>query len=392
MGDPWGGLGRAADGLADVPEVPMEAPAEALPEPAPPGLPERLRDLWRTVADAGDWLNSDAGPPAWLLRRDGVGWLRRGIVGLLVGGGGTGKTMAALQLAVAVAAAGEPGPKPQWFGVDVGAGAREGVLVLLGEEPKEEAHRRCHRAARASGLNATQLAAAARRLVVVPLAGEAPALREGGVGVQRAETALVDALKALLRRPPEGCDVWSLIVIDPLSRFGGPDAEVDNAAATELVTTLEALRGAAPGDPTMIVVHHKGKAELREGTASQTGSRGASALVDGARWVADMSRERLPPKGDGEWTEGEVVAIQAGRRVRLEVVKSNYSAPGPPVRLEVAGEGERVPPGALMRATYQRASEAAAASAERTSAGHAAVATAVRGREAAAKVKPLGDL
>jgi RecA-family ATPase len=341
------GMGRAVEGLERVPEVPMEA-AEATP--AQPSLAERLRGMWRTVADAGSWLSVDAGAPAWLLRRDGVGWLRRGIVGLIVGGGGTGKTMAALQLAVAVAAAGE-GPDPQWFGVSVSAGAREGVLVLLGEEPAEEAHRRCWRAARASGLTDAQLAAAARRLVVVPLAGEAPALREGGVGVQRAETALVDALKELLREPPEGCAGWSLVVVDPLSRFGGPDAEVDNAAATELVTTLEGIRGAAPGNPTLLLVHHKGKAELREGGASQTGARGASALVDGARWVADLSRERLL-KGD-EWTDGEVAAIQAGRRVRLEVVKSNYSALGPPVRLAVTGEGDGVPPGALVRAQYQ---------------------------------------
>jgi RecA-family ATPase len=391
----------------------MEAPAEAVPaQPAQPPLAERLRGLWRTVADAGDWLSTDAGPPEWLLKRDGVGWLRRGIVGLLVGGGGTGKTMAALQLAVAVAGAFERGSAPKWFGLEVSASAREGVLVLLGEEPEEEAHRRCRRAALASSMRTERLAAAAKRLVVVPLAGEAPALRDGGVGVPRAETALVDALKELLKKPPAGCTGWSLVVVDPLSRFGGPDAEVDNAAATELVTTLEAIRRAAPGNPTLLVVHHKGKAELREGNASQTGARGASALVDGARWVADLSRERMPSKGAEEWTAGEVVAIQAGRRVRLEVVKSNYSAPGPPVRLAVAQENEwfrlmpngclttdpksgttmgSVPAGALVLAKYQHQSEAAAVAAENDSAGKASVVEMMTPRKAAVVKKSRRD-
>jgi len=391
-------LDAALEALERVPEVPMEAPAEAVP--AQPELATRLGGLWRTVAEAGDWLSTDARAPAWLLKRSGVGWLRRGIVGMLVGGGGTGKTMAALQLAVAVAAAGEAGPVPRWFGVEVSGGAREGVLVLLGEEPKEEAHRRCRRAARASGLSEAQLAAAAKRLVVVPLAGEAPALRSGGAGAVRDDTALVAALKVLLKKPPEGCTGWSLVVVDPLSRFGGPDAEVDNAAATELVTTLEALRVAAEGNPTLLVVHHKGKAELREGAASQTGARGASALVDGARWVCDMSRERLPTKKPDEkkgekkgesWSEGEVVATQAGRRVLLEVVKSNYSLPGPPLRLEVADDG------ALVRARYQNQTEALEAAAERTAASKAAVVemmAPVKSQRAAAvasTVKPLGD-
>jgi hypothetical protein len=95
-----------------------------------------------------DWCTSAPLPRDWILRdartpaSDGV--LPRGKVGMLLGEGGVSKTMALIQLGVAVATA------TPWLGaLDVPAAGR--VLLVLGEEDKEEVRRRIYHAVRAAG-------------------------------------------------------------------------------------------------------------------------------------------------------------------------------------------------------------------------------------------------
>ena len=79
---------------------------------------------------------------------------------------------------------------------------------------------------------------------------------------------------------------WRLVVLDPLSRFAGPEVEVDNAAATRFVQTLEKLTK-VKGNPALVVSHHTAKAS-RNAEGDETAARGSSALVDGARWAAHV--------------------------------------------------------------------------------------------------------
>lgn len=292
----------------------------------------RLGDFWRTVSE---WQNSDGAswfdepPPAreWLLtvpenalypmRRV----LPRGVVGMLAAGGSVGKTMALTQLAVAVATG------KRWLPCDGGGhedfpgfdtpeqGGR--VLLALGEEDVGEARRRLHSAVMGSGLTRDEKERAAARIVLLPLMGQgvqliAPADKFGTVPPQPTTFAL--DLRARLMASEEP---WALVVIDPLSRWAGPDTETDNAAATKFVQLLETFTD-APGRPTVLVAHHTTKGAKREGATDDTAARGASALSDGVRWHALMTAKTHPEGGPGS---------RIPRMAELRVVKTNYGVP-----------------------------------------------------------------
>jgi RecA-family ATPase len=222
-----------------------------------------------------------------------------------VGDGGVGKSWAFIQLAICVAI-GRP-----WLDVfDVpNPGA---VLIVMGEEDRDELHRRLFTVGRAMRLTSEQERLASARIVALPLAGRPAALIES----ERGLTTETPLMRELRERLDSGED-WRLIVLDPLSRFAGADAEKDNAAATRFVQAVESLVE-APGNPTVLVSHHTRKPPSEAGRkpagASAANARGASALVAGFRWAAEL--ERL---GD--------------ERARLSVTKSNYAPWGEPVEL-----------------------------------------------------------
>ena len=292
----------------------------------------RLEDFWRTVSewqnlDGASWF--DEPPPArkWLLtvpenalypmRRV----LPRGVVGMIAAGGSVGKTMALTQLAVAVATG------KRWLTCDGGKhedfpgfetpeeGGR--VLLALGEEDAGEARRRLHSAVMGAGLTRDEKARCAERIVVLPLMGQgvqliAPADKLGEKPPQPTPFAL--ELRARLMESPEP---WSLVIIDPLSRWAGADTETDNAAATKFVQLLETFTD-APGNPTVLVAHHTTKGAKREGATDDTAARGASALSDGVRWHALMTAKTHPEGASG---------VGVPRMAELRVVKTNYGVP-----------------------------------------------------------------
>ena len=124
---------------------------------------------------------------------------------------------------------------------------------------------------------------------------------------------------------------WRLIVLDPISRFAGPDVEVDNAAATRFVQTLETFTHVR-GNPTLLVAHHTSKSARKEGGADASAARGASGLTDAVRWQANL-----------------VPVEDAPDFVRFEVTKSNYAKFPRPVWLHRDAHGE------LHRATKEEA-------------------------------------
>ena len=293
------------DEIESTPEA-TTTPTEAKAHP--------ILAAWSKLGDLGPVFAEALPPRRWLLKRDGNGVLPLGKLGIFAAAGGAGKTMACIQLALAVATG------RQWLGAfDVPVEGVGHVLLALGEEDAEEVRRRMYHAAKAMKLTDGEKAKALESIVVIPLAGTHVALTQSEGKGDDVETG---AAKALRERMTSGGDGWRLVIFDPLARFAGADAEKDNAAATRFIETAESFCK-LPGSPSVLIVHHSAqharggdssKAEANR-DASQV-ARGATAITDGARWVASLTTEYT--------TIGEP---QLERLAAFQVIKSNYAAP-----------------------------------------------------------------
>lgn len=306
----WTLAHRLLDGATDRATPPgalldqVETEVRALRER--PGLanPVRnrmLRGAWREVPPARSYLLSL--PEA--NGRPERGLLPLSRVGVLAGEGGVGKSTLLTLLAAAVTT-GTP-----WCGLPVASPGP--VLLVMAEEDGQEVWRRLHHTLHALRLPEDQVATVEANLVVLPLAGELCALTQEG-GNDTLVTSFCRNLVAAAREMGAEAGGFRLVVLDPLSRFAGPDVEADNAAATRLIQVVErltALPGPTPGvGPTVLLSHHTTKASRLEGTTAATAVRGASGLVDGARWVATVTAVR------GEETATPFLGFA--------VVKNNY--------------------------------------------------------------------
>ena len=327
-GAPWGNPDAPAPEPGAVQGAP-QAPAEA---PIPwPLLRLDLAEL------------EDPPPPRrWLLRQStgerADPLFPRGKVGILSAAGGTGKSMALCGLALAVAT-GRP-----WLQAGRGPLATDGygvaepgrVALLLAEEDRDEVRRRLFYAAQLMGLNADERKAAVARLWIGALAGVDVELvrRDEDRNVVEADNApqLRERLREELARDLEaraadlaadlaehaGPDGWALVIVDPLSRFGGVDTETDNGAATRAVQALEKLTG-LPGGPSVMVAHHERKGSAKDASAGQEAIRGSSAIVDAARWVARLVPVEVP--AGARWE----TAGKGDAAVLFKLVKTNYT-------------------------------------------------------------------
>jgi len=275
------------------------------------GKPSALAGLWRTLEEAKVNIADEPPRRKWLLKIIDDGALPLGKAGVLAAGGGTGKTMALVQLALAVATGGF------WLGTFKVA-TPGNVLIALAEEDMEEVHRRFHKAANVEGLDRDARAEATRRIVALPLAGNPVALTCKDKEGNTTESPFLAELRQCLADRE-----WSLIILDPLARWAGDDAEVDNAAATRFVQAVESLVR-SPGNPTVLVAHHSSAASIKEG---QSNVRGASGIVDGFRWAAVLDAV------EGENEHGKV------KGVRLSLQKTNYTMPFGDVYLMRSAEG-----------------------------------------------------
>ncbi len=228
---------------------------------------------------------------------DEIAWMPRGMVCLLTAPGGTGKStlLAALALSVAVGRDLIRGLRPE--GLERG----QRVLFVLGEESRPKVRRMFYSASRVLGLTPAEKDRAARHLYTFAGAGQIVRLydeielreQSSGGSINRITTDPTDfaeVLKATLDEPADdGEPPWALVVLDPASRFSGAQNENDNAAATRFVQALEVLRGTRD-EPTVLVAHHTGKGQVGNNASS---ARGASALVDGARWLCTLERHAI---------------------------------------------------------------------------------------------------
>ena len=275
----------------------IEQARETMPSAVLASLQNPIGDDWideRNPPKPARFLVGDVDQPAFPL----------GKVSILAGKGGTGKTGLSAQLAIAVASG-----TGDWLGLAVNHPGR--VLWILAEEDEAIARRLVWHAAKAAGV--FDDAGAKRNLLanlrVVALAGtgqRAQLTNEAGDAIDFAHT-----LESELRKheAEAEADPWRLVIVDPLSRFSGAKDENDNTAATKVIESLERLAKASGA--AVLACHHSGKG-AKEGDDA---IRGASALLDGARFGMTLARPAKKKNDDPD--------PPAEDRV-LQCVKSNY--------------------------------------------------------------------
>ncbi|MCY0873281.1 MAG: helicase RepA family protein [Acidithiobacillus caldus] len=226
-----------------------------------------------------------------------------GTVGALVAPGATGKSFWALEAAMSVAssvASGDVvGLKPQQTGR---------VVYLAGEDPQPVLELRVH--AIGQHLNQAARKAIAENLTIEPIMGK----------------RLNVMNEAHLRRVIEYSAGARLIVLDTLSRIHSLD-ENSNGEMSRLIVQLEHLADSTRA--AVLFLHHVSKGSAREGqTDQQQAARGASALIDNARWcgfVAKMTEDESKRLTDGAYGR-QPISIRRIFFVRFGVSKQNYDA------------------------------------------------------------------
>jgi len=290
------------------------------------------------LARVGNLLDSLPPKREWIVHNI----IACGVVGILAAGGGVGKSILKLMLAVSTCT-GLP-----WLGIPV---VRNGsVLMFSAEDDRDEIHRRLHSVMTYYRQQFPTRVDDIDRLVrqhlhVFDRVGADNRLTEKHDG-NISRTRLVDSIVATAQQLPD----LRLVVLDPLSRFDGGDPN-DNSDGTRLIECAEHIRKATGA--AVLLSHHVAKTSLQNPESGQEAVRGASGLVDGARWVGLLQTLRQ--------TEAKKYGIPAGEAnlyVHFTAPKANYAPPweglwlkreaggvlAPAEVHEVQGEGRRRDP------------------------------------------------
>lgn len=230
-----------------------------------------------------------------------------GTVGALVAPGATGKSFFALEAAMSVAC-GVPGGDLLKL-----APARAGrVVYLAGEDPAPALIRRVH--AIGQYLSPAARQAIAENLTLEPIMGKRLNIRN----------------ERHLARVIDGCEGARLLVLDTLSRLHQLD-ENSNGDMAALVSVLEHI--ASETGAAVLYLHHVDKGSAREGrTDQQQAARGASALIDNARWcgfVAKMTEGEAKRLSDPRATRQPIGSDRRGFFLRFGISKQNYDLAQP---------------------------------------------------------------
>ncbi|MEI2299180.1 bifunctional DNA primase/polymerase [Ensifer sp. MJa1] len=218
-------------------------------------------------------------------------------VTLLMGDGGTGKSLLALQLVIAVASGGE------WLGIKVKTGA---TLYVSAEEDKDENHIRADAICAAEGLDFTALADAR----ITSLAGEDATLAMDEHKGRLVPTRLYGRLALTLEkyRP-------ALLALDNLADvFGGN--EISRVQVKQFIGMLRKL--AIKYDCAILLLGHPSLSGLSSGS----GTSGSTAWSNSVR-----SRLYLRREIGQDGSEADELARM------LETMKANYGPKGDPINL-----------------------------------------------------------
>ncbi|HQT82314.1 MAG: replication protein A [Ferrovum sp. 37-45-19] len=224
-----------------------------------------------------------------------------GTVGALVAPGATGKSYFTLEAAMSIACSVAGGDLVKLTPLHTGR-----VVYMAGEDPAPALIRRIHAIGKHLAPSARE--AIAENLTLEPIMGK--------------RLNIMDDRH--LARLIEYCADSRLIVLDTLSRIHQLD-ENSNGDMAKLVGTLEYV--AATTGASVLYLHHVSKGSAREGQGDQQqAARGASALIDNARWCGFVAK----------MTEQEAVSLtahslnrtpiddQRGYFIRFGISKQNY--------------------------------------------------------------------
>lgn len=307
--------------------------------------PSSAAPTWgsRLSTATGEWITSAPPPREYLARdvRTGRGAMPATGVAILAAAGGAGKSYATIGLALAVAT-GTP-----WLGVM--RPERPGrVLIVSAEDPAIEIRRRVYAIARAYGIASIP----DDSVDIIDVHDVHMPLLESDRGTIT-PTVHAAALATLVRqRGP-----YSLSIVDPVARISGASIDADNAAATALITQLEAISTAGGG--LVVAVHHTGQTARRAGITDATALRGATGLGDGARMVMVLTVERIAGHDTDE------ASRSLSELVSVTLAKVNHVRRWEPIAARRDEHGVLVPMDAIDLEMVTQAREAADPSARR---------------------------
>ena len=236
--------------------------------------------------------------------------LKSGTIGFISSAGGTGKSMLALHLAFSLADT----TKTYNFKPIIHNIHQRGIVCYLNlEDPVEILENRIQKISRKiirefgeeNGYKA--LKAIDKNLIVYPLYGKDFSLYKNG--------ELQDKIYNILLKLGQKI---KLIIIDTFRRLHGED-ENNNAKMSEILKILEEICNKT--GTTILLLHHQNKSAILEKMNGQTAMRGASALVDNARLLINIS-----VIGGKEAKELKIQEEMRKIYVKATFAKVNYAA------------------------------------------------------------------
>ena len=239
-----------------------------------------------------------------------------GTVGAIVAPGAAGKSFWALEAAMSVSCDLNQDDRADLGGVRPNYAGK--VLYLAAEDPHDVLVGRVHYTGQ--HLNQRQRASIAENLVLQPIMGKR-----------------LDIMNdAHFERVQESGKDCRLIVFDTLSRIHHLD-ENSNGEMSQLISQLERL--AATTGSAVLYLHHISKGSAREGRTDQQAGRGASSLIDNARWCGYVSK--MTDDESSLWTRNRqpIMPSDSWKYVRFGVSKINYAIAENDVWLERVNGG-----------------------------------------------------
>ena len=244
--------------------------------------------------------------------------LSAGSVGILSGAGGTGKSMLALQLMFTVAAGNYCDfslAEGQWKQPD---STPAKVAYISIEDPSEILHSRLHSMIKYYAQDMLRdefLKTGMLDLIdVYSLLGQ-------GFSLMTSEGMPTQWHKTII----EACKGARLVFIDTMRRAHDAN-ENDNGLMSIFLKHIEII--AKNTGASIVLLHHENKSGQNDESGSEA-SRGASSIVDNARWVA-----RVKKMSAKEALENQVYEADRRFYLKLTVEKNNYGAPVAPVWLQ----------------------------------------------------------
>ncbi len=236
--------------------------------------------------------------------------LKSRTIGFISSAGGTGKSMLALHLAFSLADT----TKIYNFRPIINDRHQRGIVCYLNlEDPTEILENRIQRISRKiirefgeeNGYKALQ--SIDKNLMVYGLYGKNFNLYKDGELQEK-------AYNILLKLGQKS----RLIIIDTFRRLHGED-ENNNAKMSEILKILEEICNKT--GTTILLLHHQNKTAILEKSSGQTAMRGASALVDNARLLINMS-----VLSKDEAKELKIQEEMRKNHVKVTFAKVNYAA------------------------------------------------------------------